>query len=313
MKVYQSTEDIPVFRQAVITIGTFDGVHLGHQQILAQLKAEAGRIGGETVIVTFHPHPRKVVAGNRQPILLINTIAEKISLLEQNGIDHLVIVPFTPEFSQLTPHEYVDSFLVRRFHPHTVIIGYDHRFGQGREGDYRLLEQYSAEFGFQLKEIPAQVIEENTVSSTRIREAVLNGQITMANALLGYDFFFSGIVVPGDRLGRTIGFPTANIQVTEAEKLVPGNGVYVVEITIDGFPGSYQGMMNIGTRPTVDGRTRKIEVNIFGFDADIYGRPVRVQVKKYLRGEQKFSGLDALKAQLASDRENALAAFRRSS
>lgn len=305
MKVYHSTEAIPDFRRAVVTIGTFDGVHLGHQQILAQLQQEAKRIDGETVIITFHPHPRKVVAGDRQPIRLINTIAEKIGLLGNNGIDHLVIVPFTPDFAGMTPREYVEHFLVRKFHPHTVIIGYDHRFGKGREGDYRLLEQYSAEFGFELKEIPAHILQESTVSSTRIREALLAGQVEMANALLGYDFFFEGTVVPGDRLGRTIGFPTANLRVEEEEKLVPGNGVYVVELSIDSHPSPtlYRGMMNIGIRPTVDGRQRRIEVNIFDFDADIYGSTLRVYVKKYLRGEQQFNGIDALKAQLALDRD----------
>ena len=189
MKVYYSSDDLPVFSKAVVTIGTFDGVHLGHQAILEQLQQEAARIGGETVIITFHPHPRKVVA-NSQPIYLINTIEEKIELLGKKGIDHLVVVPFTAAFSQQSPEDYVEQFLVKKFHPHTIIIGYDHRFGQGRKGDYKLLEELSPKFGFQLLEIPAHVINESTVSSTRIREAVLKGDMSAANGLLGYDFFF---------------------------------------------------------------------------------------------------------------------------
>lgn len=308
MKVYHSTEQMPAFRNAVVTIGTFDGVHIGHQQILAQLKQEAARIQGETVIITFHPHPRKVVAAGQPPVFLINTIEEKIELLEKNGIDNLVIVPFTEEFARQTPEEYCEHFLIEKFRPHTVIIGYDHRFGQGRKGDYKLLEHYSDKLGFELKEIPAHVINESTVSSTRIREAVLQGNIELAKSLLGYDFFFEGKVVEGNKLGRTLGYPTANLQVAIEEKLVPGNGVYAVTVALpDGTLKN--GMMNIGVRPTVDGKKRMIEVNIFDFDKDIYGSILRVYVKKYLRGEKKFDGLDALKQQLTMDKQESLAFF----
>lgn len=312
MKVYHSTEQMPAFRKAVVTIGTFDGVHIGHQQILSQLKQEAARIQGETVIITFHPHPRKVVAAGQTPVFLINTIEEKIELLEKNGIDNLVIVPFTEDFARQTPEEYCEHFLIEKFHPHTVIIGYDHRFGQARKGDYKLLELYSEKLGFELKEIPAHVINESTVSSTRIREAILNGDIELAKSLLGYDFFFEGKVVEGNKLGRTLGYPTANLQVGIEEKLVPGNGVYAVTVALpDGTQKN--GMMNIGVRPTVDGKKRMIEVNIFDFDKDIYGTTLRVYVKKYLRGEQKFDGLDALKQQLTIDKEQSLAFFTPSS
>ncbi|MBO9635987.1 MAG: bifunctional riboflavin kinase/FAD synthetase [Chitinophagaceae bacterium] len=312
MKVYHSTEPMPVFRNAVVTIGTFDGVHIGHQQILTQLKQEAARINGETVIVTFHPHPRKVVAAGQTPVFLINTIEEKIGLLEKNGIDNLVIVPFTEAFSQQSPEEYIEHFLIEKFHPHTVIIGYDHRFGKGRKGDYKLLEEYCDRLDFDLKEIPAHVIDNSTVSSTRIREAVLEGDIEQARSLLGYDFFFEGKVVEGNKLGRTLGYPTANLQVGMEEKLVPGNGVYAVTVVLPSGEEK-QGMMNIGVRPTVDGTRRMIEVNIFDFNEDIYGSTLRVYVKKYLRGEQKFNGLDALKHQLAIDKENTLRFFTSSS
>ena len=312
MKVYHSTEQMPAFRNAVVTIGTFDGVHIGHQQILTQLKQEAERIQGETVIITFHPHPRKVVAAGQAPVYLINTIEEKIELLEKNGIDNLVIVPFTEAFSQQTPEQYIEHFLIEKFHPHTVIIGYDHRFGKGRKGDYKLLEDYSARLGFELKEIPAHVIDDSTVSSTRIREAVLGGDIELANSLLGYDFFFEGKVVEGNKLGRTLGYPTANLQLTMEEKLVPGNGVYAVTVVLPSGE-TKQGMMNIGVRPTVDGTKRMIEVNIFDFNQDIYGSVLRVYVQQYLRGEQKFNGLDALKHQLSIDKENVLRYFTPSS
>jgi riboflavin kinase / FMN adenylyltransferase len=306
MKVYYSISDLPIFNKAVVTIGTFDGVHLGHQQILQQLKQEAGRIGGETVIITFHPHPRKVVASS-QPIYLINTIEEKKMLLEMQGIDHLVVVPFTAEFSQQSPEDYIEQFLVKKFQPHTIIIGYDHRFGQGRKGDYKLLEALSPRFGYRLVEIPAQVINENTVSSTLIRESVLKGDITAANALLGYNFFFSGKVVHGKKLGRELGYPTANLEIETEEKLVPGNGIYVVEVARPGrHTVIYGGMMSIGVRPTIGVTERTIEVNIFDFDEEIYDEKIQVTVLKYLREEKKFNNLEELKEQLAVDKEDSL-------
>lgn len=326
MKVYFSTETIPAFKKAVVTIGTFDGVHTGHKSILEQLKREAARIGGETVIITFHPHPRKVIVSGQPAIHLINTIDEKIELLHKNGIDHLVVVPFTDDFSQQSPEAYIEKFLVEKFHPHTVIIGYDHRFGRNRLGDYKLLEEYSTRLGFNLMEIPAHVINDNTVSSTRIREAVLHGNTDVANTLLGYDFFFEGTVVDGNKLGRTLGYPTANLRIENLEKLIPGNGIYAVELEIRNRkedpkvsserPDVYaptliehprlKGMMSIGIRPTIGGTDRVIEVNIFDFNEDIYGATLRVYIKKYLRSEVKFNGLDALVEQLGKDKEDTL-------
>lgn len=319
MKVYHSTENMPAFTRAVLTIGTFDGVHLGHQQILAQLREEAAKNGGETVIITFHPHPRKVVASGQRAIHLLTTIKERIELLEKNGIDHLVIVPFTAAFSQQTPEEYIEHFLMEKFHPHTIIIGYDHRFGQGRTGNYKLLEAYCDRHDFHLKEIPPHVIDENTVSSTRIRQAIEAGNSSLAKALLGYDYFFEGTVTEGNKLGRTLGYPTANLRVEQDEKLVPGNGIYVVQAELVSGTHSgtapaaslLKGMMSIGVRPTIEGEgvNRTIEVNLFDFNADIYGQTLRVYVKKYLRPELKFDGLDALKAQIALDKVESLAFF----
>lgn len=304
MKVYTEITTLPFFPNAVVTIGTFDGVHLGHHQIINQLKEEASKIGGETVIITFYPHPKKIVSSQPSPVFLLNTPAEKHALLSAQGIDHLVIVPFTAEFANQTAAEYVENFLINHFHPHTLIIGYDHKFGQGRKGDYHLLEDYAAKFGFNLIEIPQHLLHESAISSTRIRENLQSGSLKEANELLGYEYFFDGTVVEGNKLGRTIGYPTANLQINYTEKLVPGNGVYAVRVTMKSLTGKsreLKGMMNIGVRPTVDGTKRVIEVNLLDFNENIYGENLRVQLVKYLRGEAKFSGLDALKEQLAKD------------
>ena len=302
MQVHTQINNLAVFRNAVVTIGTFDGVHTGHQQIIAQLKEEAHAIGGETVIITFHPHPRKVVA--HKEVFVLNTLDEKIELLREKGIDHLVVVPFDERFASQSAKEYVEHFLFEKFHPHTVIIGYDHRFGHGRQGDYHLLEDFGKQLGFLVKEIPEHVLNNITVSSTKIREALLNSDVETANNYLGYDYFFEGLVIEGNKLGRTLGYPTANLQIETSEKLIPGNGVYAVIASVD--KSTYKAMMNIGVRPTVDGKKRMIEVNLFDFNQDIYGKTLRVYIKKYLRGEVKFNGLEELKNQLGIDKESTL-------
>ena len=310
MQVHRNIEDLPVFRNAVATIGTFDGVHLGHRSIIAQLKAIAEKVDGETVIITFHPHPRRIVSGQQQPILLLNSLPEKIRLLEAAGIDHLVVVPFTAAFAAQSPTAYIEDFLIKYFHPHTVIIGYDHRFGKDRGGDFHLLEKYSATNAFQLVEIPGKVLDEATISSTRIRQSLLKGDVKMAAELLGYPYFFDGVVVKGNQLGRTLGYPTANLQLTDNEKLIPANGVYAVTAMINRSSyGILRGMMNIGVRPTVDGLNRVIEVNLFNFSSDIYGETVEVHLQERLRAEQKFDGLEGLKLQLAKDKEASLHHF----
>ena len=279
-------------------------MHKGHKHILNQLKSEAERISGETVIITFHPHPRKIVTHTHE-VQLLNTLEEKIELLSKEIIDHLVIVPFTETFAEQTAESYIRNFLVKNINPHTIIIGYDHRFGKDRAGNYLMLEKYAAELGFIVKEIPEKVLNEVAVSSTRIRNAIRKDDIESANALLGYDYFFEAKVVEGNQLGRTIGYPTANLHVENPEKLIPGNGVYAVEIEVGAQ--FFKGMMNIGFRPTVDGSKMVIEVNIFDFNRNIYHAAVRVYVKYFLRAEQKFNGLDALKAQLGQDKLEALA------
>ena len=309
MKVYTNIEDLPPFKNAVITIGTFDGVHQGHLQIIRQLIKESGEVNGEPVLITFYPHPKQVVESLQKPIYILNTPEEKYELLRDAGINNIVVVPFTREFAEQPAGSYIKDFLVEKFHPHTIIIGYDHRFGKNRAGDYHLLEDEAEKFGYKVKEIPEHVLQDVTISSTKIREALLSGDIATANEFLGYHYFFSGLVIEGNKLGRTIGYPTANLQITDAQKLVPANAVYAVDVEVEGFAAKYRGMMNIGVRPTVDGVTHVTEVNIFDFDETIYGKTVKVSLAKRLRSEVKFSGLEALKEQLAKDKLDAIAAL----
>ena len=312
MKVHRDIDQLPPFKNAVITIGTFDGVHQGHRKIIEHLKQEAEKIKGESVIITFHPHPRKVVSSAILGIRLINTLDEKIELLEKTGVNHLAIVPFTEVFANQPAEDYIQNFLIEKFHPHTVIIGYDHRFGRDRQGDYRLLEKMSTVYSYVMKEIPKHMLDEIAISSTNIREAIVHGDVDTANKLLGYDFFFEGIVVDGDKLGRKLGYPTANLKITDDEKIHLGDGIYAVyaEIRSKKSPrhrtSFFKGMMSIGFRPTVDAKKRVIEVNIFEFDDEIYGETIRVYAKKYLRAEAKFDNLDELKKQIGQDKIESL-------
>ncbi len=306
MQVHYDINTLPSFRNAVITIGTFDGVHLGHRQIFQRLREEAKAIEGETVIITFHPHPRKIVSSAILGIRLINTLEEKIRLLEPLGIDHLVVVPFTEAFANQPAGDYLQHFLVDKFHPQRIIIGYDHRFGRDRLGDYRLLEKNTTVYGYQLKEIPKHILENIDISSTNIREAILHNDISTANKLLGYEFFFSGMVVDGDKLGRKLGYPTANLKMMNEEKITPGNGIFAVYAKPEGESKPLKGMMSIGFRPTVDGKKRVIEVNVFDFDREIYGQVLEVTVKNYLREEIKFNNLDDLVKQIDQDKIDSL-------
>lgn len=306
MQVHTAFNQLPAFKKAVITIGTFDGVHNGHKQVLYALKSTAQSVGGESVLITFDPHPRKVVSSAILGIRLLNTLEEKKRLLEKEGIDHLVIVPFTEKFANLSATEYIEEFLVAHFNPHTIIMGHDHQFGRNRQGNYALLASKAEQFGYLLKEIPKQVVEDITISSTKIREHLSRAAIASANQLLGYPFFFSGRVVHGNKIGRTLGYPTANLKIEDPEKIVPGNGIYAVYARPEGSDHLFKGMMSIGFRPTVDGKSRVIEVNIFEFDREIYDELLEVHMVAYLREEKKYESLQGLIEQLGKDKQNSL-------
>ena len=306
MQVHTALNQLPAFKKAVITIGTFDGVHNGHKQVLYALKSTAQSVGGESVLITFDPHPRKVVSSAILGIRLLNTFEEKKKLLEKEGIDHLVIVPFTEKFANLSASEYIEEFLVAHFNPHTIIMGHDHQFGRNRQGNYALLASKAEQFGYLLKEIPKQVVEDITISSTKIREHLSRAAIASANQLLGYPFFFSGRVVHGNKIGRTLGYPTANLKIEDPEKIVPGNGIYAVYARPEGSDHLFKGMMSIGFRPTVDGKSRVIEVNIFEFDREIYDELLEVHMVAYLREEKKYESLQGLIEQLGKDKQNSL-------
>ena len=304
MKVYTDIDSLPVFTRAVITTGSFDGVHTGHAQIISQLLQEAENIDGTPVLITFFPHPKQIVQIKDKPLFVINTPEEKYGLLQNLGIKNIVVVPFDKSFSELSAQDYINKFLVQKFHPAIVVVGYDHRFGNNREGDFDLLKKAGDQNGFEVKEIPEHILKDITISSTKIRNAIQTGDIETAASYLGYDYFFSGKVIQGNKLGRTIGYPTANLLIENENKLIPADGVYAVDVEL--AERKLKGMMNIGLRPTVDGKKRTIEVNIFNFNEDIYGEDLKITLKKHLRSEIKFAGLEELKAQLAKDKEAAM-------
>ncbi|MGB3587160.1 MAG: riboflavin biosynthesis protein RibF, partial [Tunicatimonas sp.] len=273
MKIHrQGHIQIPPQRP-VVTSGTFDGVHIGHQKILNRLQELAKEVDGETVVLTFWPHPRLVLKGDESSLKLLNTFEEKARLLEQVGIDHLVQIPFTEEFSQLSPDEYVQRILVDQLGAKFLVIGYDHRFGRNRQGDFEYLLQNAPRFGFQVEEIPRQDIDDIGVSSTKIRQALETGDVATAHSYLGRYYDISGTVVDGDKIGRGLGFPTANISVEEKYKLIPADGIYAVHVFLE--EKQFGGMLYIGNRPTLAGKNKTIEVNIFDFDQDIYGQQLR--------------------------------------
>ncbi len=303
MNVYYDLDTLPNFKNAVITTGAFDGVHLGHHEIINRMKSIAQKVNGETIIITFQPHPRKVISSIPGEIKQLTSLEERIILLEQMGVDHLVVVNFNYAFSNLTAHQYIKEFLFDHFHPHTILVGYDHRFGNGRTGNFELLEKMGATLGFITEEINEKWIDGEIVSSTQIRNYIQEHEIEKANILLGYPYPFEGFVVRGNQIGRTLGFPTANLHINNEEKLIPSNGVYAVKVKGKCLENTtYHGMMNIGIRPTVDGQKKVIEVHILDFDQDIYEQDLTVLVYEYIRGEIKFNNLEALKDQLALDK-----------
>ncbi len=308
MKIHR---DLTYFaaKNPVVTIGTFDGVHLGHRKIISRLHDLAATIEGESVIFTFDPHPRKIVASSETNLRLLTSLDEKIALFEQSGIDHLIVYPFTPGFARLTYEEFVEQVLVGQIHTHSLVVGYDHKFGKGRAGDFDLLKQCADRLGFQIEKLDVLLMNESNVSSTKIREAIQQGDFETANSYLGYRFSLRGLVVEGQKIGRTINFPTANIDTSDPDKIIPGYGVYAVKVTVK--EQEFIGMLNIGSRPTVNHNAdhRTVEVNILNFDADIYGEPIKVVFYHKLREEQRFASLDALKEQLAKDKISTLEYF----
>lgn len=304
LKLFHSINDFHSTKKTILTLGTFDGVHIGHKKILERITQNTENGKYESLVLTFFPHPRMVLQ-EKSEIKLLNTISEKSKLLEQTGIENLVIHPFNESFSRLTAEEFVHSILVDQFHIQKIIIGHDHRFGRNRTANIDDLIAFGAEYGFEVEQISAQEIQDVSVSSTKIRKALNEGNMKLANDYLGYNYFLTGAVVKGKQLGRTIGFPTANIHVEEDYKLIPKNGVYVAKALIG--QKEVFGMMNIGFNPTVSGEKQTIEVHLFDFDADIYSEKIEVSFLHYLREEQKFGSVDLLKAQLNQDKADALA------
>ena len=303
LKIFHSIKDFNPNKKTIVTLGTFDGVHIGHKKIIERLLQNAIENDCESLILTFFPHPRMVLQ-EKSEIKLLNTIEEKIILLEQAGLNNLVIHPFDEAFSRLTAEAFVSQILVGQFNIKKIIIGHDHRFGRNRTANIDDLIIFGEDLGFEVEQISAQEIDEVSVSSTKIRNALLEGNVALANDYLGYEYMLTGTVVAGKQLGRTIGFPTANLLIAEDYKLIPKNGVYIVKSLLDNR--MVFGMMNIGNRPTLNGTTLSIEVNFFNFDASLYGEKISVSILEYVREEQKFETVDLLQAQLIKDRAYAI-------
>lgn len=304
MKIYHGLDDFTRLSYAVVTSGTFDGVHLGHQKILARLKELATQMKGETVVITFWPHPRLVLHPEDSTLKLLNTFEEKAELLKSLDIQHLVRIPFTKEFSQLSSQQFITKILVEGIGTKKLIIGYDHRFGKNREGSFEQLKLNGPTYGFDVEEIPEQDIDHLAISSSKIRKALEQGDPDAARQLLGRPYSLTGRVVKGDKLGRLMGFPTANIDIDTHYKLIPMDGIYAV--TVNQGPAVFRGMLYIGNRPTVNGTKRNIEVNLFDFNKDIYGEELTIHFHQLIRTDSRFEDLEALKKQLQQDKANTL-------
>ncbi|MDR6969135.1 riboflavin kinase/FMN adenylyltransferase [Flavobacterium arsenatis] len=302
MKIFNSIQDFKTTSGTIVTLGTFDGVHIGHRKIIERLVQNTDE-NTESLVLTFFPHPRMVLQGDSE-IKLLNTIDEKAFLLEENGLDNLVIHPFDKAFSRLTAEEFVKNILVDIFNIKKIIIGHDHRFGRNRTANIDDLIVFGKEYNFEVEQISPQEIDEVSVSSTKIRNSLLDGNIQLANDYLGYDYFLTGTIVKGKQLGRTIGFPTANLSIKENYKLIPLNGVYVVSSIIN--DKKVYGMMNIGFNPTVNGQHQTIEIHFFDFDGDLYDKGIKVSILNRIRSEQKFESVEKLKEQLALDKTTSL-------
>lgn len=302
MKVYNSIEEFKALKNAVVTIGTFDGVHLGHQKIINRVNEIAKNTGGESVLLTFFPHPRMVLHPDDHGLQLLNTMDEKEVLLKKYGIDHLVIHPFSKEFSRTSVTDYVRSILVNKIGTKKLVIGYDHHFGRNREGTFADLQELGIVYGYEVEKIPEQDIHDVAISSTKIRNSLLEGDISTAREFLGYDYSLSGTVIKGNELGRTLGFPTANISIKEKYKLIPAKGIYAVRVAFQGVSEFEAGMLSIGTRPTFDNGAISIEVNILNFKKNIYGEKITIYFKHRLRDELKFDSANDLITQMEKDK-----------
>ena len=305
MKLYNNLQSFKA-TNPVVTIGTFDGVHLGHQKVIARLKEIAKKHNGESVIFTFYPHPRLVTSARETNLRLLTTLKEKSALFEKFGIDHLIVYPFNKDFSELTYTEFVKQILVEKINTHCLVVGYDHKFGKNREGGFEYLKKCAEKYSFEIEKLDALLVDEENVSSTKIREALQSGDIKKANYYFGYNFTLRGTVVSGKQMGRKLGFPTANIETSDKHKIIPGYGVYAVKIIVNNK--NYIGMLNIGSRPTFNKNAdnRSIEVNIFDFADDIYEQEIILVFIDKIRDEQKFSGVEMLVEQLKKDKINAL-------
>uniref|UniRef100_UPI00404B047A bifunctional riboflavin kinase/FAD synthetase n=1 Tax=Fulvivirga sp. TaxID=1931237 RepID=UPI00404B047A len=304
MNIYHRLEDFKPLDFAVVTSGTFDGVHVGHQQILKRVNEVAKANNGESVLITYWPHPRLVLYPDDTELRLLNTFEEKADLLREQGIDHLLRIPFTKEFSQLTSEQFIQKVLIQTINTKKLVIGYDHRFGNNREGRFEQLKANSVNYGFEVEEIPKQEVDHVGVSSTKIRNSLLQGEVDQAKDLLGSEYSMVGRVVKGEKIGRIIGFPTANLEIEMRHKLIPADGAYAVKVVSNRT--TYNGMLNIGYRPTVNGKVKSIEVHIFDFANDIYGENLKILFVKRIRAEQKFADIEALKTQLEIDKKESL-------
>ena len=304
MSVYYDIHHLPKFKKAVLSVGTFDGVHKGHKVILNEVVHHAKITDGESVLLTFDPHPRKLLFPH-QPLGIITPLATKLALIQQAGISHVVVVPFIEQFSNLSVKDYIEKFLISNFHPHSIVIGYDHRFGHDRLGDINMLKHYALKHQYELIEIPAQLIDAAAVSSTRIRKSIKEGRMEEAAQMLGRHYSLTGTVVHGNKLGRAIGYPTANIEAVDKDQILPATGIYAIQAMHGGL--LYNGMLSIGYNPTVtDKKELKTEANLFGFEKEIYGDTIEILFVKKMRDEQKYASLEELKVQLHKDKEETM-------
>lgn len=304
MKVFRSLEEYEKGPSPIATIGTFDGVHFGHQKILNTVIESAKALRGESIVLSFHPHPRLFLYPEDNPLRLLQTIDEKIHRLDKLGIDKLLLIPFDKQFSRLTSHQFIEEILVGTVGIHKIVIGYDHRFGKNRTGSIEELKNYEERHGFQVEEIPAQQVDNAKVSSTKIRNALIAGDIESANRYLGYEYSVTGEVVKGEQLGRKIGYPTINVRPTDKYKLIPGEGVYLASVDIE--DKRHYGMLNIGRKPTVGDFPRGLEMNIFNYDRDIYGKEVSINFMDWIRPDKKFGGLEELTKAIDGDKQACL-------